>query len=243
MRTTDEHDREDARRIFEAIARDTLTNGGGTFRRETGAPVALTTGYTVGVGNVLQVGIGWEPTTQAVAERLAYFWPMTAPANAQYVGTWTDNGILYIDHVTVISDLSIALSLARRNGERAVWDNANGASIDVPRLCPCCGKNEAPFDAGAFCDECTPPVTCEDDTLVFVADAPDYTPYVRNGVAYCPHCDADLSEDDSVQYVESYSASIDRSPFGVCVVRADGEATATCRACGGALDYDDVTEG
>jgi hypothetical protein len=131
MHTQDQYDKDAAYAAFDRIARLTRENGGGTFRRETGAPVTLTTGYTVGVGNIAQVGIGLAPDLTNVATILGYYWPKTAPANAQYIGTWVDSNLLYIDHVTVISDLDIALALARRNNERSIYDNARGICIDV----------------------------------------------------------------------------------------------------------------
>jgi len=128
MNTPDRYDRENASQAFAAIARQTITNGGGTFRRETGAPVTLTTGYTVGVGVAAQTTLATLALGH-IAGLLAKEWPTTAPANAQYVGTWIDGTTLYVDHVTVISDLGIALSLAARHNELAIWDNANGCSI------------------------------------------------------------------------------------------------------------------
>lgn len=133
MHTTDRYDREDARSTFEAIARDTLANGGGTYRRETGAKVTLTTGYTVGIATVAAFGADRCSDVHVIAGALAREWPTTAPATAQYVGTWidADASLLFIDHVVVISDLSIALSLARRCEQVAIYDNARGTCIDV----------------------------------------------------------------------------------------------------------------
>ena len=138
MQTRDRHDNDNVRRIFEAIARDTIANNGGTFQHKTGATVNHTDGYYVGVGNVATVDIDaltYPVRVAVVAGILADAWPHTLPARAQYVGTWLDGDRLYVDYATHIpgtDNLDVALACARRHGELAVWDCKNGVSIDVP---------------------------------------------------------------------------------------------------------------
>lgn len=221
MRTADRYDREDARRAFEAIAKDTIANGGGTYRRETGAKVPLTTGYTVGVGNVGVFGYTPGRTDRTtVAESLALRWPTTAPANAQYVGTWIDSeaSLLFIDHVTVINDLAIALALARRNDEQSIYDNARGVCIYV--------------------DD----VDDEDVSPVFVADAPADAVVWAKGEPFCQHCGASLIDMGSVRYFEQYAGRFALSPYGECVAYASYtvDQTAYCAKCGGPLTFEDV---
>lgn len=130
MRVTDTFDLQKSLATFGRILAHSVAAGGGTWQRHTGAQVAPETGYTVGVGKVacilLDLNIGHSHVVD-----LANAWPTTAPANAQYVGTWVAHDCLFVDHVTVIPDLALAISLARKHSEEAIWDNAAGESIDV----------------------------------------------------------------------------------------------------------------
>lgn len=116
--------------VFRRIAVDTLADGGGTYQRATGASVTHSDGYYVGVGNVATFHL---PFTTVDEIRLAVqsVWPTTLPHDAQYVGTWFDGEYLYVDYVTHVQDRAIALALAARHGERAIYDCATGTSIPV----------------------------------------------------------------------------------------------------------------
>ena len=142
MNTRDKHDNDNVKRIFEAIARDTIANNGGTYQHRTGAKVNHTDGYYVGVGNVATANLAGS-SAQVVASILADVWSRTLPARAQYIGTWIDThvprgyGRLYVDysvHIPGTHNLDIALACARRHGELAVWDCKNSVSIDVPTI-------------------------------------------------------------------------------------------------------------
>lgn len=134
MRTRDRHDNDNVRRIFEAIARDTIDNNGGTYQHKTGAKIHRAEGYYVGIGNVATVDIDII-TTPVLAGILADVWPRTLPARSQYVGTWISGDRLYVDYIVHIpgtDNLDVALACARRHGELAVWDCKNGVAVDVP---------------------------------------------------------------------------------------------------------------
>ena len=116
-------------RAFLAIAEHTIRRNGGTFRPVTGVRVVPDSGYTVGVGKIADgigvhgIGNGFWCDVDALAVVLASVWPKTFPANAQYVGTWIDEGGLYVDHVTVLPTLDVAIACAIRHEEAAVYDN------------------------------------------------------------------------------------------------------------------------
>lgn len=121
--------------VLENIAATTVDNGGGTYQHKTGAPVTLRDGYVVGVANIAEVCIAdlaGPNRRDSVADIRTYLWgvwPETLPKSAQYVGTWISDGVLYVDAVTVYRDREQALAAARRNGERAIYDVANGRDI------------------------------------------------------------------------------------------------------------------
>ena len=122
-------------RAFRAIAEITQSRAGGTFRPVTGALVVPDKGYTVGVGKLADgitvpgMGHGFWCDVDALAVVLASVWPKTFPVNAQYVGTWVDDGLLYVDHVVVLPTLDLALACAERHGELAVYDNEKGEAV------------------------------------------------------------------------------------------------------------------
>lgn len=135
MKTSDKYDRDRAVQAFRGIARQTITNSGGTFRRDTGAVVNPEHGYTVGVGKIADgvrvhrlVHGAWCDIDH-LTEALAQAWPTSAPATAQYVGMWVDDGLLYVDHVVVLPTLDLALACAERYGELAVYDNEKGEAV------------------------------------------------------------------------------------------------------------------
>lgn len=56
-------------------------------------------------------------------------------AEADWLGAWVDstNGVLVLDRVDVVDDLSQALELGRRRGQRFIHDIAAAADIPVRR--------------------------------------------------------------------------------------------------------------
>ena len=115
---------------FQHIAVDTIADGGGTYQHATGAPVTHSDGYYVGVGNVATFETS-SATTDEIRRAIQAVWPTTLPHDAQYVGTWYARGYLYIDYVTHVQNRAIALALAARHGEQAIYDCATGTSVPV----------------------------------------------------------------------------------------------------------------
>lgn len=80
------------------------------------------------------------------------------------------------------------------------------------------------------------------EPIIALEDAADGRVWWRDDEPYCPACDGPLGGPESVRYVETYAASIGMTPFGEAVYRQDDtvDSTATCAACGAALEFDDV---
>lgn len=56
---------------------------------------------------------------------------VTDVAATGYVGTWTHEGMVYVDAVTYVKDSAEALKLARTRGELAVYDIAGNTELMV----------------------------------------------------------------------------------------------------------------
>lgn len=84
----------------------TYINLGGEF-----APITATTGY-------------WVALEPALPSQIL---------EGQYLGVWTDekDGKEYYDRSTFISDLDLALMVAKEHDQLAIWDNANRCEIWV----------------------------------------------------------------------------------------------------------------
>ena len=117
----------------------TITNnlmrnmGGGTFRND-GTRLDLRRGYAVG---------GWYPPLTLDPEDTfkeqwneVFLWALTHIDSGWrgHWGTWTDesDGTVFLDLVDVFEDRDRALIYARQNGERAIYDFANGIEVRVP---------------------------------------------------------------------------------------------------------------
>ncbi|MDY0341140.1 MAG: hypothetical protein RBS17_08000 [Coriobacteriia bacterium] len=125
MQTRDKHDNDNVRRIFEAIARDTIANNGGTYQHKTGAEVDLHARY--GSGYVVSVAEYGEAIAAPIAslwERIARAWPSHIGADVQYVGTWQHRGLVFVDGSIVLPESArdIALALARKHGQTAIYN-------------------------------------------------------------------------------------------------------------------------
>lgn len=49
----------------------------------------------------------------------------------QVVGVWVDDGVVYVDLSDAIMGRGLALALAERRGELAIWDNLRGEEVRV----------------------------------------------------------------------------------------------------------------
>lgn len=268
MRDYDEYDRQEVREVFERITEHTVHHGGGTFQHKTGAVVDLQARY--GSGYLVSVEeYGDTPLLPRVtlSDRIARLWPRHIGPHVQYVGTWVDGGKVYVDGSTVIPDLRIALALARKHGQRAIYnittgeseyiDNAPGECEPVyahgEPYCPHCGALlvepgstylAVSYPPGAEESRCT---TCSGrvelpDMVEFGEPGPNVV-YWSDDRPYCPHCDTVLDTPGSVTYSETYpTAWIEEGSADTAVVYQPHDYTpvAHCAACGGELEIDDV---
>lgn len=117
--------------LIDDAAERTIENGGGTFRADSLEPVNPTTGYAVAIGGET-IELAHErggDTRQAVHNLI---WRVRdLNQNAPYIGTWIDGGIAYIDAVLILPDLASAYIVARAFDQKAIWDFANSASIEI----------------------------------------------------------------------------------------------------------------
>jgi hypothetical protein len=116
----------------------TMATSGGTFTRDTLAPTAPA-GEAYAVGGILP--------GRKVAE-VAHYGELAAAilnmradmadrAPGGYIGTWIDDGTVYVDAVVILPDLASAGILARTLGERAVFNFVTGESIAAEDAYPC----------------------------------------------------------------------------------------------------------
>lgn len=105
---------------------DTLTDGGATYNYQSGNKVEKTFGYWVG-------GAAAEFSLRAFTANVAEFVTGlgTFPDDTMYVGTWTADGVIYMDSSNWIESLEDATELGKARGEQAIWDIANNVGIDM----------------------------------------------------------------------------------------------------------------
>lgn len=117
-------------------ARLTLANDGGTFTL-TGAQVLHRRGYYV--GGLVPTAIVRKHENDAwslswLAEQLASFARQHKAVleNADaYLGTWVNEGNVYIDVAQWVGDRGTALGLGHARGELAVWDCERGEEVTL----------------------------------------------------------------------------------------------------------------
>lgn len=117
-----------------AIWQHTQGHEGGTFAASTGELNEYTSGYVVALGQGTALIATDEREDVAVALIAAYI--QQQPINARTlcrpnIGTWTHEGLVYVDAVELVEDRQQALALAAQRGELAIWDNAAGEEISV----------------------------------------------------------------------------------------------------------------
>ena len=111
----------------------TLTDGGGTFDTATLQPI---TAGAWAVGGSMP-GTTLRPTDyRAYADLLRTFaehYIDILSSGARYVGTWLDDGVLYIDAIDIIEDTDEAIRLASERGERAIYHLTDKITLEVSR--------------------------------------------------------------------------------------------------------------
>lgn len=127
-----------------AMFHQTKLNGGTTVSLETFAVPSHTSGYFVGGskgwnGEKIEAVIIPESdfTLEALRRAFGFLYAehLTAqqvtdsmPVTGGYLGTWTDNGLVYVDASNWTADRAEAVRWAVERGELAIWDvQANGS--------------------------------------------------------------------------------------------------------------------
>ena len=111
----------------------TLRDGGGTFTPY-GQPVKHQTGYMVSVKGeeeVLDLPTTVDATTLVVSRISRKSFRIKAGRSGHYLGTWIDQGKLYLDRSVWVEDRAAALQMGRNNDQLAIWDCAAGAAISL----------------------------------------------------------------------------------------------------------------
>ncbi len=107
-------------------------NGGGTFRRS-GVEVHPTLGYAVGGatnGLIFTVGaVSHEKQVSIIAR-----WLDALETSIQYVGSWINDGKLYIDAVTIVESYIDAFLLGVERGELAIYDYFKMEEVTIKKL-------------------------------------------------------------------------------------------------------------
>ena len=114
---------------YDAAVENTLDNGGGTFERNTLAPVHPTSGYAVGLHRGTFRSVSWAP--DHLRSRLALAIAETRATDCAYIGTWSHGDIIDVDPVAIVATLADALALARANGQHAVYSFAEDRTCSI----------------------------------------------------------------------------------------------------------------
>jgi len=118
-----------------AAADHTLANGGGTFDAVTLAPVYPTSGYAVGVypgtWRTVRVYAGADSHPAERADLSRAIKACAADIGAAYVGTWTHDGVVDVDPITIVETHAEALALARANGQHAIYSFAEQRTYEI----------------------------------------------------------------------------------------------------------------
>jgi hypothetical protein len=110
---------------FEAAMATTVDQGGGTFWT-TGEPFAPSSGYAVAIGGVIL-----DPETTGAFRLRRAFRTVSRDYGASFVGTWLDDGQLYVDSVRFYGPdyRDLAIADGREHNQLAIFDFAAGESI------------------------------------------------------------------------------------------------------------------
>ena len=107
-----------------AIVDATLTDGGGTFDALTLQPFRPTDGYAVAIDGITRKAADLAPYRIPILAR-----HVAGEFGATFVGTWIDEGTVYIDAVAYVRDRAEALAMGRAANQIAVWDFAAGEAV------------------------------------------------------------------------------------------------------------------
>ncbi len=112
------------RRIDSAVLSDLtagILEGGATVPLYRGDLVPAT-GYVVGVGGITVPADRWSMADHVVVDFIQR-------ADSKYIGVWMEDGVVYVDKVSIVPDRDRALELADVHGEIAIYDLNSGETI------------------------------------------------------------------------------------------------------------------
>lgn len=107
--------------IADAIVGITLTRGGGTFDSK-GALIEREKGFVVGIFRSTWATMA--PSDSDLAYDLFNRFFKTFPD--AMMGTWYEKGQIYVDPVEFFEDREIAMSVGRKNGQKAIYSFEKG---------------------------------------------------------------------------------------------------------------------
>lgn len=107
--------------IADAIISITMTRGGGTFDRR-GALIEREKGFVVGLHNGTWVIM--EPSESESA--YGHFKSLLGYFPGDFIGTWLNNGKIYIDPVRIYDNRESAEQMGRYLGQKAIYSFESG---------------------------------------------------------------------------------------------------------------------
>lgn len=109
------------------LVQATKASGGGTFDPHSLEPVDMSSGYFVS-----RDGVGMEIPEEQFEEGIVSGWLANVKqAAGDFIGTWVDEGKVYLDLTRWFEDLDEALKFGKANNQIAVWDIENGEAVMV----------------------------------------------------------------------------------------------------------------
>jgi len=114
------------------IIEDTLKNGGGTFRADLRGRAELpATGFMVSVSAINAIPLDHPRFRQRMTRWLEVAASECTSAS-MFVGTWVDDGKVFIDVSECIEHEHVAVALCRVRDQKAFFNIAENRSVAVP---------------------------------------------------------------------------------------------------------------
>jgi hypothetical protein len=104
----------------------TLAHGGGTFKADTLSRFEPRSGYAVGAGGGTVIETDWP---QVIVHDILAVRANALARGLRYIGTWIDDGKVYVDPVIVTPVRSFAVRTARLYRQRAIYSFETGEAI------------------------------------------------------------------------------------------------------------------
>lgn len=115
---------------IDKVMADLANDGGGTYQAGTFLPVTWGAGFAVATADGLAF-----PAEVATESMLAWAMRQVSRENPRtsYVGTWLDNGVVYIDAVRFFAEdrREAAIQAGREAGQLAIYDFGQKESITL----------------------------------------------------------------------------------------------------------------